>query len=218
MDNEKPLTMLPELFATGFANFCQYENMYEYRAVAKEHGVEMCQLEDKYSGYRMIHSFPAPFADREKYGKNLAVLKRRIKRMYALVSKAKTVLFVLSTGFEFNDMLLEKIYSALVETFPGVEVELINMQFSARQCEEFDILGGHGHVMRVERAFHTIYDVQLTAPEWGWLDGVGITGVIDPIAMRKRDPVTKFAYKMWVSLGKFLERRNTGCANMRFVR
>ncbi len=218
MDDERPLAMLPELLATGFADFCQYENMYEYRAVAKEHGVEMCQLEDKYSGYRMIHSFPSPFADREKYGKNLAVLKRRIRRMYSLVSKAKNVLFVLATGFEFDVGLLDKVYAALVETFPGVEVELVNMQFSARQCEEFDILGGYGHVMRVERAVHTIYDVHLTVPEWEWMDVIRITGAVDPATIRRRNFAVKSAYKMWWSLGEFLERHNAGCANMRFVR
>ena len=218
MDSEKPLKMLPELLFTRFAGFCMYENMFEYRAPAKEHGVRMCQLEDKYSGYRMIHSFPAPFADRDKYESNLAVLKRRIERMYTLVSKAKNILFVLSTGFEFDSGLLDGVYAALNKTFPDVVVELSSMQFAAHNCEEFDILDGQGHVMRVERAFHTIYDVQFTAPEWGWLDGVGISGAVDPVAMRKRTLKTKFAYKMWVSLGKFLERSNTGCANMRFVR
>lgn len=218
MANEEPLKQLPELLAAGFADFCRYENMYEYCPAVKERGVAMCQLEDRYSGYRMMHSFPAPLADREKYEKSRSVLKRRIERLYRLVAKAKNVLFVLSTGFEFDAGLLDGVYAALTKTFPGIGVELVGMQFSARNCEEFDILDGHGHIMRIERAFHTIYDVQLTAPEWDWLDGVSITGATDPITMRKRNLKMKYAYKIWMSLGRFLERNNTACANMRFVR
>lgn len=216
MANEKPLKQLPELLAAGFADFCRYENMYEYCPAVKERGVAMCQLEDRYSGYRMMHSFPAPLADREKYEKSRSVLKRRIERLYRLVAKAKNVLFVLSTGFEFDAGLLDDIYAALVKTFPGVEVELANMQFSARQSEEFDVLGGHGRVMRIERAFNNIYDVRFTAPEWEWMDALQITGAVDRYAMRKRNWKLKYAYKLWSSLGKYLERNTTGCANMRF--
>lgn len=216
MMDEKPIRMLPELIATRFEKFCQYENMVECGAAAKERGVIKCKLDDTYSGYRMLHSFAAPFADRGKYERCLSVLKRRIERMYSLSSSSRTVLFALTTIFAFDPALLGDIYSALSDAFPGVDVEIVNMQFGAGECRQFDILGGKIHVIRLEREWNHIYDTQLTSPDWRWLDRLQITSRPSANRLRKRNLKIKFLYKLWFTIGKYLERHNAGCANMRF--
>ena len=216
MPDEKPLRILPDLLATRFEQFCRYENMEEIASPPEERGHIKCKLKDRYSGYHLIYNFTAPFSDRTIYERDLAVLRRRVDRMYDLAGNAKKVLFAITTVFEFDTALLEPIYTALLKTFPGVSIKLVVMQFSSGTCEEFDLMDGKIHVTKLERAWNHVYDTQLTAPDWSWLDCLSISGTQDPIAKRKRDWKIKYAYKLWMKLGKYLERNNTACSNMRF--
>ena len=92
------------------------------------------------------------------------------------------------------------------------------MQFSAAECGEVELLGGKIKVTLVERPLDIVYDNQLTAPEWCWMDQVKIAGLPLPKEIRKSRLLIKWAYKLWRTLGKYLENHNAGCANMRFYK
>ena len=216
MPDERPVRMLPELIATKFKDFCRYEYMVEYGAPAWEHGQHMCKLDDTFSGFRMFHNFTVPCSNRQNHERDRAVLMRRVDRLYQLAGRAKHVLFVLATDFKFNTCLVERIYQALVKAFPGVEIELVNMQFSAGKCEEFDLLDGRVHVVKLERKWNFIYDTHLTAPDWNWMDRLSVIGMLDYTQLRKRNLLIKWLYKLWIKAGRYLEKRNAGCANMSF--
>lgn len=218
MPDEKPLKMLCRLLVSRFDGFCRYENMVLLDPPFEEYGEFRCKLMDTYSGYRIPHHFTAPFSDRANYDRKLAVLKRRIERMYGLASKAKHLLFGLSTVFKFAPELLTDVHNALSAAFPQAEIEIVNLQFGAETCEEFDFMDGKVHIARYEREWDDVYDTQLTAPEWRWLDRLSLTGRPSPDCLRRRNLKLKWMFKLWFALGKYLERHNVACANMRFNR
>lgn len=217
MTDLKPVKMLPELIRTRFKDYCRHENMVEFEMPVEDHGKIRCRLDDKYSGYRFIHQFTPPVADREHFERERAIQAMRIERFYAKVQASRNVLFVLGTDFEYDGELAAKILEALEEIFPQTEVEMAVLQFSAAQGGLEERCGGKVHIAKYERSTDTVYDNILTAPEWKFLDRITISGKLPVEKMRKRMPV-KLIYKLWMKMGKWLENHNAGCANMRFMK
>ena len=126
-------------------------------------------------------------------------------------------MFILQTAFAYDPKLLVDIYDALVETFPGVDIELVGMQFSAGECAVREFKDGKIRLLLAERPHDIVYDNQLTAPEWRFMDYVKLSGLPLPKEIRKGGAI-KYVYKLWVHLGKFLCNHNAGCASMRFYK
>ena len=218
MSDERPIRALPRLLKARFKDLCLPENMTEFGHPVKEYGVTRLQLEDNSTGYRWIHHFTVLPADVEKFSEQRAVLMRRVDRFWAKASEAKNALFILQTLFSYDVKLLLDVYDALVDTFPGVDIEVVGMQFSAGECDVREFKGGKVKLLLTERAHDIIYDNQLTAPEWRFMDRIKVRSIPLPKETRKKKIVIKWAYKLWSHLGKFLERHNAGCANMRFYK
>lgn len=216
MVDTEPLKKLPELVRTRFAGFCQYENLAEYEPPAQENKHVSCHVVDRATGFRHIHTFRPPFQDRKVFEESYRTIRRRVDRFYRIIGSAKHVLLVLSTAFTFETELIEAIYRAFQETFPSVEFEIVCIQFAAGKCEMFDCAGGNVHIARYERQLNIVYDNQLTAPEWCFMDNLAISGLKSYRDLRKKNFKVRLMYKLWMWLGRRLEKCNAGCANMRF--
>ncbi len=216
MTDTRPVLALPELVRTRFANYCRYENMFEFAPPHPEHKEWMLNLEDKATGYRHIHSFNPPFSDRAAFERGNKVVRRRIDRMYKAIENAEHVLLVLATGFPGEDKDIEAIYRAFNEVFPKTDIEIVNIQFASDRCAMYDICDGQVHVAKFERQYNKVYDNQLTTHEWSFMDGITVKGVLPVREVRKKNLKVKLMYKLWHWLGNRLEAANAGCANMRF--
>lgn len=218
MVDERPVRYLPAAFRTRFGEFCLHGNVFEYEPPAVEFGVVKRRVEDRATGFRFIHQFHAPVEDEAAFARERSVLSRRIDRLYESVARADNVLFVLSTVFPYDVSLAEDILSAAEEAFPSTNIELAAMQFSAERQSAADLCGGRLHVATYQRPVNIVYDNQLTAPEWSWMDQLSITGLPTPRELRKKRLATKWKYKLWMWLGRSLEAERAGCANMRFYK
>ena len=216
MKDSKPVKWLPFGILNRFSDFALQENMEKFEAPANEYGIFKQRLEDLVSGYRFIHQFTCPPEDKEGFTKERRVIERRIKRFYDLVSKSKNVLFVLGTNFEYEDSLAKDIYNALAEAFPMVDVELICMQFAEGERNIRNLMENKIHIAKFGRRVDIVYDNQLTSVEWRWMDGVRIKGYPTVEELRKKNFWVKMRYKLWMKLGRSLERDCAGCCNMRF--
>ena len=143
---------------------------------------------------------------------------RRVDRLYARMASAKSALFVLNTVFTYDPELLVPVRDALAEVFPNVDIDIVAMQFSAEGNRTAELAGGKIKVDFIERHLDIVYDNQFTAPEWRWMDQIRISGVPEPSELRKNSLPVKWAYKLWWTLGKHLERRGAGCTCVRFKR
>lgn len=218
MPDDRPIRSLPGLFRTRFKDFCLTENLSEFESPGNEYGTKKYHLEDSLTGYRFIHHFTVLPDDRENFEKQRAVIMRRVDRLYGRMASAKSALFALNTAFTYDPELLLPVHESLKAVFPGVDVDIVAMQFSADRNRMVELANGKIKVDFIQRHLDIVYDNQLTAPEWRWMDQVSITGVPPPKEFRKRHLCVKWAYKLWRTLGKYLENRGAGCANMRFYK
>ena len=218
MQDEQPIRSLPSLFRTKFADFCLPENMEEFETPGDEYGVRKYHLLDRLTGYRMIHHFTALPSDRRRFEEQRGVLLRRVDRLYGRMASAKSALFVLNTVFPYDPKLLVPVRDALMEVFPCVDIDVVAMQFSAEGNGAVELAGGKIKVDFIERHLDIVYDNQFTAPEWRWMDHVRIAGVPEPKELRKNSLTVKWVYKLWWTLGKYLERKGAGCMCVRFMR
>lgn len=213
MRDTHPIEFLATAFANRFVDFALRENLSEYEAATKEHGVEVRHCIDSKSGFRLIHHLHGPISS-AAYEEFHGQFQRRLARLYAHLRISRRVLFLLSTGFVYDERLLVPVKKGLEEVFPGVEIELLAMQFDADRPAEFSVDGVR--VMRIARKIDFVYDIQCTGAEWKCLDSVKLRGADTFAQKRKRFPL-KWLYKLWMSLGRRLERAGLGCANMRFA-
>ena len=216
MSDDLPIRYLSQAFKTQFDNFLQYEKVEEFESPANEFGRMTLRVRDAVSGYKFIHHFFGRQLNREIFEKGRAIIRKRIDRLYEKLVKSKRVLFVLLTAFTFDDILVKELRNGIVEAFPGMEVELRVMQFGAAlpfvKIEDDGLLRIYGHA----RSFSSVYDCQLTATEWRWMDRLRVKSLPMPEERRKQSIWIKWKFKIWKHLGKSLELDGAGCANMRF--
>lgn len=215
MHDTKPIEYLPRGFANQFHDICLYENVSEYEPAANEFGRCSLRLRDNLSGYCFIHHFHKPLSNRKAFEVERMVIVRRIARMYERVNKAKSVLFVLETSFEYNPDLLINLHDALKAVFPSTEIFLAAMQFSAHEYTS-TMVRENIFLDRHIRPVNIVYDNQFTAPEWLWMDSLIIKGEKTAEQLRKTSLLIKWKFKLWMHLGKSLRDAGAGCANMRF--
>ena len=216
MVDERPIQWLLQGIRSRFEGFCQRENVYAFESPTEEYGTIKQRLQDEVSGFRFIHHFSAAPDNKILFNKERSVIQRRIDRFYERIYASKHVLFVLGTVFSYDFSLAEELYKSVVAAFPLVDVELICIQFSASKCSDVDLFEGKLHIMTCERPVNSVYDNQLTSSEWCWLDLLSLTGYPSATELRKKNFLVKLKYKLWMWLGKSLNRHGAGCANMRF--
>ena len=217
MTDDRPIRAIPDLFVTKFHNFCTHENMSEFEQAGDEYGTKKYHLEDSLTGYRLIHHFTALPTDEAAYNAQRDILMRRVDRLYKKMQSAKRALFVLNTAFPYDPTLLLPVLTTLNKVFANTDIEIVAMQFSSTENKVLELQNGKIKINLIARPLDIVYDNQLTAPEWCWMDVIRISGVPLPEKARKKLFI-KWAYKIWHTLGKYLESHGAGCANMRFYR
>ena len=218
MANEQPIEYLIKGFKTRFDGFMEWENACEFESPTEEFGKSAFHIEDKKSNFRFIHLFYGKRFNREMFDVGKRIMMRRISRLYDVVEKSKRVLFVLQTSFTYELEIARRLRAVLVETFPGVEIELRIMQMGAENASTIIEDDGLLRFYTYPRPHNIVYDNQFTSVEWHWMDEMRVRTMHDPVKLRKNSLLIKWAYKLWRSLGKYLKKKQTGCACMRFRR
>jgi hypothetical protein len=154
--------------------------------------------------------------DRELFETGKNVIVRRIERLYDILGRSKRVLFVLHTVFTYDISTARRLRVALVETFPGVEIELRIMQMGAENASTIIEEDGLLRFYTYPRPHNIVYDNQFTSVEWHWMDEVRVRTMHDPEKLWKSSLLIKWLYKIWRNLGKRLRKKGAGCACMRF--
>lgn len=216
MADTRPIEYLIQGFGTRFKDFMAWEDMYEFEGPENEYGKQTFHIEDKKSGFRFIHLFKGKRFDRELFETGKNVIVRRIERLYDILGRSKRVLFVLQTVFTYDISIARRLRVTLVETFPGVEIELRIMQMGAENAATVIEDDGFLRFYTYPRPHNIVYDNQFTSVEWCWMDEVRVRTMHDPEKLRKSSLLLKWTYKLWRSLGKVLKKKQTGCASMRF--
>lgn len=216
MTDDKPIRALPKLLATEFVGFLEYENAYAYSAPIVEKGQLTHHIQDRFSGFKFIHHFRGQKFDQSLFNPVRKVINRRLSRFFARVRASKRVLFVLETAFPFEIHLADDVYNALERTFPVQEIHLVVMQFGAKETTTRRDRDDKYIVCTYQRDLNIVYDNQFTAPEWSWMDDLELTAYPRPEVLRKKNLLIKWAFKIWWTLGKWLEERGAGVGNMRF--
>ena len=218
MSDDAPIRYLAAAFGNRFEGFLKYENVEEFEPPANEFGQMALRVRDAFSGYKFIHQFHGRQLNRSIFEKERSVIQKRIDRLYEKVGRSTRVLFVLQTAFTFDVELAKRLRAGIVEAFPGVEIELRVMQFGAEapfsKIEEDGLLRIYGHAS----SHNIVYDNQMTAPEWCWMDEIRVRALPLPEERRKSSLLMKWKFKIWMHLGKSLEDDGTGCACMRFYK
>lgn len=206
---------LPDGIASDFSKFLQRENLKEFAPVRTERGHTTYSYEDTETGFQFVHHFHTPVAQPGSYEMVRSAFDRRLQRTFDFVENASRVLFVLNTKFEFDAEYANRIHQALVARFPHTTIHLLVMQFKATANKREELPGGVV-IERFSRHMNDSYDMQKTAAEWEFLDWIQLTGVSSSQTTRRKSFIVKIAYKIWIHLGKWLERRRAGCLSVRF--
>lgn len=149
-----------ELLENEFYGFCKKENLREFVDPARAEISRHRYYEDVNTDYKFLHDFlkDTPFelaypAVYEKYN-------RRIKRLYAMTSEAKAVLFVwFSLSTSHSDEAFKEVHTRLVRKF-GSKISLLVIEHKADSKEvseaklnesliriNADFSGGKDHVL-----------------------------------------------------------------------
>lgn len=166
----RPLKYLPEGFRTNFKGLALKENMepitdanlYAYQ---EGHG----QFRDKVTGFDFIHHFTP---NMDNYESAIAVFHKRCVRFMEQLKQMKSVLFVLSTRFEFDLKYIKEIDKTLKELYPNCQFDYEIMQFYASKNGQETI--DNIHVQYIMREFNS-YDFDKSNYEWSFLDNVCLT-------------------------------------------
>lgn len=216
MRDDRPIKVLPELVRTRFKTLSLPENVKEYERPGKEYGKIRYHVADNLTGYKFIHHYSVLPENQVEFLNQRNVLMRRVDRLYRLMESSRHALFVLNTGFSYDVELLIPVSEALESMFPGVDIEIVAMQFSADANRTASLAGGKVKIDFIQRCLDIVYDNKFTAPEWRWMDRIKIAGMTPPAELRKKNLTVKWAYKIWKKLGRYLEKRGAGCASMRW--
>lgn len=215
VDDARAIAYLPEGIRTRFAAWCQKENLIEYDEPGVEYGKKVLKYEDTLTGFRFMHHFHGEIGQGAYYEDAKKKLDCRMARFYERMSKAKRAYLILSTKFPIAREDAQNILEALDSVFPGVHVRLRILMFAAKEQISETCMDGRLELCSYIRPLDLHYDMYYTAPEWKFMDELHLSGGASIREIRRRFPA-KYKYKIWKSLGRWLERRGYGCANLIF--
>jgi hypothetical protein len=200
---EPTIRYLPTGFRTRFADFCRKENLRAYKP--SENNLESnwapyCYY-DVHTGFTFIHHFFKPVEDEAGYNEVMAKFRRRFDRLFSAVDSCSSVLFILHTWFAYDPELIDPLYDALREIWPGKKIAVRVMQFAASADAQEPERWGGGGLYRYKRRCNP-YDFAETNWEWSFLDGY-----MDKRRKLKPRGLDRIAYKICKSLHKMLKRK-----------
>lgn len=218
MTEERTLDYLIHAIDHRFDDFCLLEDFEEFASPKIEKGIKTWQYHNRRSGWRFIHHFHAPIENVAEFERVRKTFARRFDRLYESMAKARRALFVLAANIPCDRNRILRLHEALTLAFPSTRIDLRVMAFSSPVAANEHIESPNGDVTinRIFREGSTSYDHYSAPAEYAWLDGIRLSGVMPPEEVRRRSRWMRWRYKLFMALGKSLERSGAGCLAVRF--
>lgn len=165
-----------------FADWLKPENLdWERGAAAGRLGLHF-PVYDKGTDYVFLHDFRTATKDKQEIEIVRAKYARRIQRLYDMLERAKSVLFVfVGHDDEISEPKLEEVRQRLQDLFPGKEIMLYAVTYGASQNTLEDDCAENAHIF-IQRCTIPREDYAVLVKEWSarWLDKVKLSGKIRP--------------------------------------
>lgn len=202
INDSQTVAYLADAFRNRFADFMLMDNLVELKPgdplYVEVPNSSHVPYYDKRSGYRFLHLFDGVIEASPRYYQDAyAVMRRRIDRLYQLLSRGDALL-ILATEVKIRDDHLMALYESLSEVFPQTHISIRLMQFASESSQEGDApVQICNNVERFDYARKmNYYDFFQTNWEWHFLDDVQV-----PYSVKKAH---RLQYKIWKYLGKKL--------------
>lgn len=164
---------IPEGLKDKFKNFCLKENLEELKGQERADEKFKYQYKDNYTGYRLIHLFHGFINEEGVYEQGYKTIKRRIKRLYEKLAKAKKVMIILQLNFVIDEKYIYEIKKTFEELYPDIEFEFRIIMLEADKYEEKQ--DGNLYMTYSRRGINMYdFDPIRTNWEWNFLDRIGI--------------------------------------------
>lgn len=216
-ETEKSIEYLVKAFDNDFCDFALRENMEEFTDGLQK-GVARYSYRDRLSGFCFIHHFNERIEDPVAYERQIAPVRRRVKRFLERLETSRRVLLVLTVRFPVEPALLVDLKNVLDLKYPGKKIELHVKEFNAKLSsplslceswpEELGLSGGERY-----RCDSFPYSFTHASREWEFLDGLSLSGWIAP----KPRGLAKLVYSIWKKSGKWLNGRGYGVKGVKFT-
>lgn len=199
-----------------FADWLKPENLDWERSVAMGQQGFHFPVYDKGTGCIFLHDFKSEKPDTEEIALVREKYARRIQRLYNMLERAKSVLFIFAgRDDEISGPELEKVRQRLLILFPGKDIMLYAVTCSAPQNTLEEDCSEDSHIF-IQRCTVPREDYGVHVKEWSarWLDKVKLSGVI---GLEKQDAssfhvpkgfIEKLHWKCYKHCRKFLIRHN----------
>ena len=195
MDTPQTIEYLAGAFPNRFSDFCLKENLVPIEKAGQgAAGTARYAYRDVISGYSFVHHFHDSITTTGGYDKVSSMLKRRMDRFFQKIDSSNSILFILSTAFDFPYKMADDLIASLRRTYLEKHIDLYVVQHGMRFDDASTIAKKIiGHAFDGE-----VYDSSHSRPEWHFLDDVRMNGVT-PKRIRGLD---KIYYKIWKALSK----------------
>lgn len=174
MSDVQPIKYLCEGLKNHFNNLLLRENIEELKGKERGDEREVWQYKDTYSGYRFIHLFGDDINKEGVYDKGIAIIRKRIDRLYQKLDKAKKILVILETSFVFDEKYILDIKKTFEELYPEKKFVFYIIMLNAEKYEEksYDNITCVYSLRDVN-----MYDFEHTNWEWSFLDKITLTEI-----------------------------------------
>ena len=127
-----------DLLANDFEGFLEKENVHPIEKPAGNVDENADYYEDRKTDFYFYHDFPAGMPFEESYAKVKAKYDRRIKRMYDLIFKSKSVLFVWwSRDKHTSSDEAATCFKKLKNKFKGKDVYMLVVEYEKTPTEQY---------------------------------------------------------------------------------
>lgn len=169
---QKTIEKLIECFNNDFSNFLLKENLEELKGEERGNAGKYYQYKDKATGYRFIHFFDKPITNENSYKKVKEKFDKRIQRLYSLIEKSESILFLLDIKFPIDLDLIKRLENTLIEKFGNKKMDFVILEFNSTDDDIY--LKDNVTVYKIKREIN-LYDFNETNFEWAFLDNIKIS-------------------------------------------
>jgi len=204
MESERSLRYMPVGFQSRFADLGLKENMrliLDRPTDGRESGWSKFCYVDEFTDFKFVHHFDDSIEAPGVYDTFRATFRRRFDRFFATIDSSSSILFLLETPFTYDCTLANDIFDSISALWPGKNIALRVMQFSASDDEAQPDMWGGGGLYRYRRKLN-LYDFSDTNWEWSFLDSY-----VQVSTPKRPHGLARIAYKISKSIRNSLKRR-----------
>ncbi len=166
MQNEKPLKYLTKGFKDRFEKLCLFDNLEKVPG----NNSHKIIYRDNYSGFLFPNHFERDILDTKEYKKVYKKLRRRVDRLFDVIERNKSILFILASEISFSEKDILDLKTTLSQLYPQKILHFRIMCFNSNNNEE-KILEDNIHIHKYTRPQNE-YDFTKTNYEWAFLDSI----------------------------------------------